>query len=90
MGLELTEKQTMQAFYRHNRVLQSKNRFKISTKIKAQCLKCLKPIYVSYFENNVSALFCDDHKNHANENNLAQLHYLRIIKEEQIKTLTQH
>ncbi len=86
--MRLTKEQTMKAFYLQNKMIQNENRFKFSSKIKTKCLKCHKSIYVSYFENSPTSIFCDLHKTEANPKNIAQLQYLRFIKEKQLKILT--
>jgi len=80
--ITLTKDQTLLLHYHSNR--DKIKRFKFSSKIESKCLKCFNTIYISYFENSTKSIFCNQHKNLSNNNNIAQLHYLRLIKEKQM------
>ena len=83
--MELTKNQTIEYFRTLNKIVTNKNKYKYITKIETNCLKCKKRIYLSYFENSVKSVFCKSHQMHHNTKNIAQLQYLRLIKERQIK-----
>lgn len=72
---------TLTLMYKQQQLLADENRFKINSKIKSKCLKCFHPVYIGYFEQSVQSIFCEAHKSHANNKNIVQLQYLRIIKE---------
>jgi len=85
--IQLTKEQTLLGFYKSNKILQNLNRFNFTSKIKSRCLKCGTTIYISYFNNNMSSIFCDLHKQYAEQENIIQLQYFRIQKEQALKTI---
>ena len=84
----LSKNETLLLAYQHNRFLADENRFKINCKIKAKCLKCFDTIYIGYFTGSIKSIFCDAHKHLADDKNIAQLQYFRVIKEKGYEQLT--
>ena len=66
-------------------------KLKPKTMYKAKCLCCGKDIFVSYAVIKPVHLFCDIHKNEGRKKyltdgeQLLQSHYMRFIKEQQLK-----
>lgn len=84
----LTEAQTIELY--HNRIKYESfdYKFRFTTKYKWYCLACLKPIYVSYQQYGKNAIFCDTcYPTYAPKPTLAQYHYMRILKQKQLKVI---
>lgn len=85
--MELTKEQTYKHLYEVSKRNIFKSRFRVTTKFKWRCLRCMKIIYVRY--NNCTlknSIFCDNCKTKNTTNpNVIQYQYLRKLKEEQLK-----
>lgn len=82
----LTKEQSLIIMYNNNKFESIKNRFKYVAKTKAQCISCLKPIYVSFKQFGRNSIFCKEcWKRNQQSFTIAQFQYMRKIKEEQLK-----
>lgn len=65
-------------------------RFNFATKYKWKCLNCMAPIYVSYRQFSVNAIFCPAcYSMKAAKPTIVQYQYMRILKEKQIEQIEQ-
>lgn len=68
-------------------------KLKYRTLFNCNCLQCGKPIYVSFNQVNPINIFCDEHKYEGRKQyltdaeQLIQVHYMRYIKEQQLKII---
>jgi hypothetical protein len=58
-----------------------------TTKTMAPCLACKAPNYISFSQTGVEACFCNSCKHRANKGNMAQIQYIRRIKESQLELI---
>lgn len=68
-------------------------KLKYRTLFNCNCLFCGKPIYVSYNQISPINIFCEEHKSEGRKQyltdaeQLIQVHYMRYIKEQQLKII---
>jgi hypothetical protein len=68
-------------------------KLKYRTLFNCNCLCCGKPIYVSYNQISPINIFCEEHKSEGRKQyltdaeQLIQVHYMRYIKEQQLKII---
>lgn len=82
----LDKQQSLIILYNNNKFESIKNRYKYVAKTRAQCISCLKPIYVSFKQFGRNSIFCKECWKHNQQSfTIAQFHYIKKIKEEQLK-----
>ena len=86
--MELTKQQTLILFAADAKVKAFKNKYKFCTKYKWWCLHCKAVIYVSYKQYHKNVIFCSDcHYEYCKKPTIVQYHYIRVLKENQIKLM---
>lgn len=84
--MNLTKEQTFELLLNDKKIRQS--RYKVTTKFRWKCLKCLTPIYIRHTNISLSSIFCDTcYPLVRSYPTIAQYHYLRKLKEAQLNAL---
>lgn len=85
--IQLTNHQTLELLYQEKRRNAFRNKYKYTTKLQWYCLKCLKPIFLSFKQYNRNNIFCSDCFKASIPLTIVQLQYMRIAKEKQINLI---
>ena len=83
----LTEEQTYQILFSSIKKNSLSKRYKFTTKCKWRCISCGKEIFVSYKQYGRNSIFCEDCFKTNPKESIVQLHYMRKLKEEQLKLI---
>lgn len=82
----LTKRQSIQYFNNLNKSESVKFRYKYTSKTKANCISCMKTIYISYRQFGRNGIFCEEcWKSNQRSFTIAQYQYMRRIKEQQMR-----
>ena len=92
--ITLSKEDTLKLIYESRKQKEHKVNYIFKTKEPWYCLKCLKRIYISFTQDKNPSIFCNEHITEAltkdKELKLIQVHYLRYVKEKQLKILESH
>lgn len=80
----LTQEQTLEILWQARKLEAFKQKYKQTTKFKWKCLKCLKPIYISYKQYGRNSIFCDDCLKTNPPITIVQMQCIRVIKDKQL------
>lgn len=83
----LTEEQTLEILYQSRKLETFKQKYKQTTKFKWKCLKCLKPIYISYKQYGRNSIFCEDCLKTNPPITIVQMQCIRVIKDKQLEII---
>ena len=85
--ITLSKEDTIKLYYKNNKNISLKKRYKYITLHRWWCLNCKAEIFIKYDLISLSHIFCNnpDCKSLANHPTIVQYQYLRKLKEEQLK-----
>lgn len=87
--MQLTRQQTISLYVNANMQQQFDNNHNFVTKFRCNCLSCLTTIYVSFRQYGIQNIFCPScYNKYQNKPTIVQYQYMRIIKERQLKLLS--
>lgn len=91
MVMELSYQQTLQLYANLNIVSANKRKYSYTTKVKAQCLSCLTPIFISFKQYGIQNIFCKScYSKYQTKPTIVQYQYMRVIKENQLMYCTEN
>ena len=89
--MELTKEQSFSLMLNHDRTEYHDNYSVYSVKTPSKCISCGKDILISYSQYGRNRIFCDEcRKSEYAKPTMAQLQYMRKIKERQLFDVIQN
>lgn len=85
--IEINKVDSLKLIYKVKHIHSVRNRYNFTTKFPWKCLNCLIPIYLSYYQNSVSSVYCKNCISHSINPTIVTYQYLRVLKENQIKLI---